>query len=52
MGSENGERKGYREAIDRMAGQLRDGGMDGNRARERALAAARRKDRKLAEQGQ
>lgn len=51
MGSGNGERKGYREAIDRMAGQLRDSGMDGSRALAKAREAAIRKDRKLAEQG-
>jgi hypothetical protein len=41
----SGERPGYREAMNRMAKQLRDSGMPADKARKAAQEAALRQDR-------
>lgn len=43
------EKKGYREAVERMANNLEKHGMAKEKAREKALAAAKRVERKKAE---
>lgn len=41
-----GEKQGYREAVDRMARSLEKSGMSKEKAREKAVAAAKRVERK------
>jgi len=45
------ERPGYREAMERMARQLRDGGMAADKARQTAQDAAKRQDQRERDKG-
>jgi len=47
----SGERTGYREAMERMARQLRDGGMASDKARQTAQDAAKRQDQRERDKG-
>ena len=46
-----GERPGYREAMERMARQLRDSGMPADKARQTAQETARRQDQRERDKG-
>jgi len=46
-----GERPGYREAMERMARQLREGGMPADKARQTAQDAAKRQDQRERDKG-
>lgn len=47
----SGERPGYREAMDRMTKQLRDGGMPADKARKVAQETARKHDQRQTDKG-
>jgi len=47
----SGERPGYREAMDRMTKQLRDGGMPADKARQVAQETARKHDQRQTDKG-
>lgn len=47
----SGERPGYREAMERMAKQLRDSGVPADKARKTAEETARRHDQRQSDKG-
>ncbi len=47
----SGERPGYREAVERMAKQLRDSGVPPEKARQTAQDTARRHDQRERDKG-
>jgi hypothetical protein len=47
----SGERPGYREAMERMQRQLREGGMPADKARQVAQETARKHDQRQTDKG-
>lgn len=47
----SGERPGYREAMERMQRQLREGGMPADKARKVAQETARKHDQRQSDKG-